>query len=49
LLNLAGPCSWALDEALAAVKAAGRLRQAWRDWLPALEFPFTTSCPPATD
>jgi polar amino acid transport system substrate-binding protein len=32
----------ALDEALAAVKADGRLRQAWRDWLPALDYPFTT-------
>ena len=39
----------ALDDALAAVKADGRLRQAWRDWLPALEYPFTTSSPPATD
>ena len=39
----------ALDDALAAVKAGGRLRQAWRDWLPALEYPVTTSCPPATD
>jgi hypothetical protein len=33
----------ALDEALAAVKAEGRLRQAWRDRLPALEYPFTTT------
>lgn len=32
----------ALDEALAAVKADGRLRQAWQDWLPALEYPFMT-------
>ena len=39
----------ALDDALAAVKADGRLRQAWRDWLPALDYPFTTSSSPATD
>ena len=31
----------ALDDALAAVKAGGRLRQAWRDWLPSLGYPFT--------
>lgn len=31
----------ALDEALGAVKADGRLRQAWEHWLPALEYPFT--------
>jgi hypothetical protein len=42
LLNLAGPCSGALHEALAAVKADVRRRQARRDWLPALEYPFTT-------
>jgi polar amino acid transport system substrate-binding protein len=39
----------ALDDALAAVKADGRLRQAWRDWLPSLDYPFTASCPPATN
>ena len=33
----------ALDEALAAVKADGRLCQAWRDWLPTLDYPFTVS------
>jgi hypothetical protein len=25
----------------ATVKADGRLREAWREWLPALEYPFT--------
>jgi polar amino acid transport system substrate-binding protein len=42
------PLLGALDAALAAVKADGRLRQAWRDWLPALEYPFTTEHPSAT-
>ena len=36
------PLLGALDAALAAVKADGRLRRAWQDWLPALEYPFTT-------
>jgi polar amino acid transport system substrate-binding protein len=31
----------ALDEALAAVKADGRLAAAWDEWLPALDYPFT--------
>jgi polar amino acid transport system substrate-binding protein len=31
----------ALDEALAAVKADGRLAAAWAQWLPSLEYPFT--------
>ena len=31
----------ALDEALAAVKADGRLAAAWREWLPSLDYPFT--------
>jgi polar amino acid transport system substrate-binding protein len=31
----------ALDEALAAVKADGQLLAAWKQWLPALEYPFT--------
>jgi polar amino acid transport system substrate-binding protein len=31
----------ALDEALAAVKADGRLEAAWKEWLPALDYPFT--------
>lgn len=31
----------ALDEALAAVKADGRLAGAWQEWLPPLEYPFT--------
>jgi polar amino acid transport system substrate-binding protein len=31
----------ALDEALAAVKADGRLAAAWDQWLPSLEYPFT--------
>jgi polar amino acid transport system substrate-binding protein len=30
----------ALDEALAAVKADGRLAAAWKEWLPTLEYPF---------
>jgi polar amino acid transport system substrate-binding protein len=30
----------ALDEALALVKADGRLHAAWEQWLPALEYPF---------
>jgi polar amino acid transport system substrate-binding protein len=32
----------ALDEALAAVKADGRLAAAWDEWLPSLRYPFTT-------
>jgi polar amino acid transport system substrate-binding protein len=32
----------ALDEALAAVKADGRLRAAWQEWLPTLNYPFAT-------
>jgi polar amino acid transport system substrate-binding protein len=32
----------ALDEALAAVKADGRLLAAWQQWLPALEYPLPT-------
>jgi polar amino acid transport system substrate-binding protein len=32
----------ALDEALAAVKADGRLATAWGEWLPSLRYPFTT-------
>jgi polar amino acid transport system substrate-binding protein len=31
----------ALDEALAAVKADGRLAAAWDEWLPSLRYPFT--------
>lgn len=31
----------ALDEALAAVKADGRLAAAWDEWLPSLEYPFS--------
>lgn len=31
-----------LDAALAAVKADGRLRDAWQRWLPSLDYPFTT-------
>jgi len=31
----------ALDEALAVVKADGRLAAAWQEWLPSLEYPFT--------
>ena len=31
----------ALDEALATVKADGRLADAWDQWLPSLEYPFT--------
>jgi polar amino acid transport system substrate-binding protein len=30
----------ALDEALAAVKASGQLEAAWKEWLPALDYPF---------
>lgn len=30
----------ALDEALAAIKADGRLAAAWEEWLPSLEYPF---------
>jgi len=33
----------ALDEALAAVKADGRLAAAWKEWLPALQYPFAQS------
>ena len=32
----------ALDEALAAVKADGRLAAAWDEWLPSLRYPFAT-------
>jgi len=32
----------ALDEALATVKADGRLAAAWKQWLPTLEYPFAT-------
>lgn len=31
----------ALDEALAVVKADGRLRAAWKQWLPTLGYPFS--------
>lgn len=31
----------ALDEALALVKADGRLHAAWKQWLPTLEYPFS--------
>jgi polar amino acid transport system substrate-binding protein len=31
----------ALDEALAAIKADGRLAAAWHEWLPSLTYPFT--------
>jgi polar amino acid transport system substrate-binding protein len=31
----------ALDEALAAIKADGRLAAAWNEWLPSLTYPFT--------
>jgi polar amino acid transport system substrate-binding protein len=30
----------ALDEALAVVKEDGRLRAAWKQWLPTLAYPF---------
>ena len=33
----------ALDEALAAVKADGRLAAVWREWLPTLDYPFTAN------
>jgi polar amino acid transport system substrate-binding protein len=33
----------ALDEALDAVKTDGRLAAAWREWLPSLDYPFTTN------
>jgi polar amino acid transport system substrate-binding protein len=32
----------ALDEALAVVKADGRLSKAWQEWLPGREYPFTS-------
>jgi polar amino acid transport system substrate-binding protein len=39
-----------LNDALADVKADGRLREAWRDWLPTLDYPFTitTTASPRT-
>jgi polar amino acid transport system substrate-binding protein len=33
----------ALDEALAAAKASGRLEAAWNQWLPTLGYPFEQS------
>ncbi len=33
----------ALNEAIAAIKADGRLAAAWKEWLPALEYPFSTA------
>ena len=39
-LLVAYKSDYALDEALAAVKADGRLAAAWEEWLPSLESPF---------